>query len=119
MTNDFLTCHFTGALPRPVNFSLHENYKLGNYLEMSKKDKDSVLDDYEKVKYVIIHDKMHEILRNHPKDYIAKLAELGFEYFEDDDDNEEMEERKVKSRLLNAGLNYALTMMTFRRLITL
>ena len=63
---------------------------------MVKKDKDSVLDDYEKVKSEIIHDKMNEIFRNHPKDYIAKLAELGFEYFEDDDDNEEMEERNAK-----------------------
>ena len=63
---------------------------------MGKKDKDSVLDDYEKVKNEIIHDKMNEIFRNHPKDYIAKLAELGFEYFEDDDDNEEMEERNAK-----------------------
>jgi hypothetical protein len=63
---------------------------------MGKKDKDSVLYDYEKVKSEIIHDKMNEIFRNHPKDYIAKLAELGFEYFEDDNDNEEMEERNAK-----------------------
>ena len=63
---------------------------------MGKKDKDSVLDDYEKVKNEIIHDKMNEIFRKHPNDYIAKLAELGFEYFEDDNDNEEMEERNAK-----------------------
>jgi len=37
-----------------------------------------------------------DIFRNHPKDYIAKMEELGFEYFEDDDDSEEIEERAAK-----------------------
>lgn len=64
---------------------------------MSKKDKDSVLDDYGKLKNEIIFDKVSEIFRKHPKDYIAKMEELGFEYFEDDDDdNEEIEERNAK-----------------------
>jgi hypothetical protein len=63
---------------------------------MGKKDKDSVLDDYEKLKNEIIRDKVNEIFRNHPKDYIAKMEELGFEYFEDDDDSEEIEERNAK-----------------------
>lgn len=63
---------------------------------MGKKDKDSVLDDYEKVKRENIRDKVNEIFRNHPKDFIAKMEELGFEYFEDDDDSEEQEERNAK-----------------------
>jgi len=63
---------------------------------MSKKDNDSVLDDYEKLKNEIIRDKVSEIFRNHPKDHIAKMEELGFEYFEDDDDYEEIEERNAK-----------------------
>ncbi len=63
---------------------------------MSKKDKDSVLDDYEKLKNEIIREKVSEIYRNHPKDHIAKMEELGFEYFEDDDDYEEIEERNAK-----------------------
>ena len=63
---------------------------------MSKKNKDSVLDDYEKLKNEIIRDKMKDIFRNHSKDYIAKMEELGFEYFEDDDDSEEIEERNAK-----------------------
>ncbi len=63
---------------------------------MSKKDKDSVLDDFEKLKNEIIRDKVSEIFRNHPKDYIAKMEELGFAYFEDDDDYEEIEERNAK-----------------------
>ena len=63
---------------------------------MGKKDKDSVLDDYEKLKNEIIRDKVNEIFRNHPKNYIAKMEELGFEYFEDDYDYEEIEERNAK-----------------------
>ena len=63
---------------------------------MGKNDKDSVLDDYEKLKNEIIRDKVNEIFRNHPKDYIAKMEELGFEYFEDDDDYEEIEEINAK-----------------------
>ncbi len=64
---------------------------------MGKKDKDSVLDDYEKLKNEIIRDKMKDIFRNHSKDYITKMEELGFEYFEDeDDDSEEIEERNAK-----------------------
>jgi len=63
---------------------------------MRKKDKNSVLDDYEKLKNEIIRDKVNDIFRNHSKDYIAKMEELGFEYFEDDDDSEEIEERNAK-----------------------
>ena len=64
---------------------------------MGKKDKDSVLDEYEKLKNEIIRDKVNDIFRKHPKDYIAKMEELGFQYFEDDyDDNEEIEERNAK-----------------------
>jgi hypothetical protein len=64
---------------------------------MGKKDKDSVLDDYEKLKNEIIRDRVNKIFRNHPKDHIAKMEELGFEYFEDDyDDEEEIEERNAR-----------------------
>ena len=63
---------------------------------MGKKDKDSVLDDSEKLINEIIRDKVNEIFRNHPKNYIAKMEELGFDYFEDVDDNEEIEEKNAK-----------------------
>jgi len=64
---------------------------------MGKKDKNSVLDDYAKLKNEIIRDRVNEIFRNHPKDHIAKMEELGFEYFEDDyDDDEEIEERNAR-----------------------
>ena len=63
---------------------------------MGKKDKESGLDDYEKLKNEIIRDKVSEIFRNHSKGHIAKMEEIGFEYFEDDDDHEEIEERNAK-----------------------
>ena len=63
---------------------------------MGKKDKESGLDDYEKLKNEIIRDKVSEIFRNHSKGHIAKMEEIGFEYFEDDDDHEEIEERNAE-----------------------
>ncbi|MDO8724210.1 MAG: hypothetical protein Q7J31_18575 [Syntrophales bacterium] len=63
---------------------------------MGKKDKESGRDDYEKLKNEIIRDKVSEIFRNHSKGHIAKMEEIGFEYFEDDDDYEEIEERNAK-----------------------
>jgi len=46
---------------------------------MGRKDKDSDFDDYKKLKDEIIYDKVSEFFRNHPKDYIAKMEEVGFE----------------------------------------
>jgi hypothetical protein len=63
---------------------------------MGKKHKDTVIKDYGKAKSEIIHEKVKEIFRNHPKEYIAKLEELGFAYFEDDEDSEEIEERNAR-----------------------
>ncbi len=63
---------------------------------MDKKDEDSVLDDYEKVRNEIIFDKVDEIFRDHPRDYVAKMEELGFKYFEEDD-YEEIEERNARA----------------------
>ena len=63
---------------------------------MGKKGKDSVLDDYEKLKNEIILEKVNEIFRKYPRDYIAKMEEIGFQYFEDDEDYEEIEERNAR-----------------------
>jgi len=63
---------------------------------MDEKEKDSVLDDYEKIKNEIIRDKVNKIFRNHPRDYIAKMEEIGFKYCEDDNDYEEIEESNAK-----------------------
>ncbi len=63
---------------------------------MGKKEKDPVLDDYEELKNEILQDKVDEIFRKYPRDYIAKLEDIGFKYFEDDYDYEEIEERNAK-----------------------
>jgi hypothetical protein len=47
---------------------------------MDKKDKDSTSDDYGKLKNEIIRDKVNEVFWIHPKDNIAKMEELAFEY---------------------------------------
>lgn len=65
---------------------------------MGKKKDDSVLDDYEKLKSEILHEKVNEIFRAHndPGVRINKMEELGFTYVEDEYDPEEIEEKNVK-----------------------
>ncbi len=62
---------------------------------MGKKDIDSILGDYEKLKTEIFRDKVDEIFRNNPNDHIAEMEKLGFSYFEDDNNDEEIEERNA------------------------
>ncbi len=62
---------------------------------MGKKDTDSILGDYEKLRTEIIRDKVKEIFRNHPNDHITEMEKLGFEYREDDNNGEEIEERNA------------------------
>jgi len=62
---------------------------------MSKKKKDPVIADYEKLKNEIIIEKVDEIFRTQPDNYISAMEEIGFTYYEDDDD-EEMEEANAK-----------------------
>ncbi|MCU0726821.1 MAG: hypothetical protein MUE73_13705, partial [Planctomycetes bacterium] len=59
---------------------------------MAKKERDHILDEFGKAKSEMLFEKVSEIIRNHPGDYIAKLKEIGFEYHEEEDD-EELEER--------------------------
>jgi hypothetical protein len=61
-----------------------------------KKGVDSVLGDYEKSRSEIIRDKVNEIFRNQPHDYVAEMEKLGFAYFEDENDDEETEERNAQ-----------------------
>jgi hypothetical protein len=64
--------------------------------EMSKKKKDPVIEEYEKLKNEIIIEKVDEVFRTQPDNYISALEEIGFKYYEDDDDDEEMEEANAK-----------------------
>jgi hypothetical protein len=61
---------------------------------MGKKEDDSVLDDFEKLKIEILQEKVNEIFRTN-KDSgarIEKMEELGFTYVEDDYGFDEIEE---------------------------
>ena len=62
---------------------------------MSKKKKDKTIEDYKKLKNEIIIEKVDEIFRTQPDNYISALEEIGFTYVEDDDD-EEIEEVNAK-----------------------
>ena len=62
---------------------------------MSRKKKDPVIKDYEKLRDEIVIDKVNEIFRTQPDNYIAALEEIGFEYHEEDD-YDEIEERNAR-----------------------
>lgn len=64
---------------------------------MSKKKKDKTIEEYEKLRNKIAMDKVDEIFRTQPDNYISALEDIGFTYYEDDyDDNEEIEEANAK-----------------------
>lgn len=63
---------------------------------MSKKDKDDILSEYLKLKNEMIRDKVDEIFRTQPDNYITALEEIGFTYY-DEDDPEEIEEENAKA----------------------
>jgi hypothetical protein len=60
---------------------------------MSKRDKKNFSRDDKKTKKVFAA--VDKIFREHPKDYIARLEEIGFEYHEEED-REETEERNAE-----------------------
>lgn len=62
---------------------------------MSKKDKDDILVDYQKLKNEIIRDKVDEIFRTRPDNYIHAMEEIGFKYYVGDD-RDEIEEKNAK-----------------------
>ena len=62
---------------------------------MSKKKKDPIIKNYEKLKAEIVIDKVNEIFRTQPDNYIAALEKIGFEYHEEDD-YDEIEERNAR-----------------------
>ena len=62
---------------------------------MSKKKKDKILEEYLKLQNKIKMDKVDEVFRTQPDNYISALEELGFTYY-DDDDYEEVEEAEAQ-----------------------
>ncbi len=63
---------------------------------MGKKKKDPVIEKYEKLKNEIIIEKVDEVFRTQPDNYISALEEIGFKYYDDDDDMEDREEANAK-----------------------
>ena len=62
---------------------------------MRKKSEDDILYDYQRLKNEMIHDKVDEIFRKHPGNYISAMEEIGFKY-NDDDDRDEIEEKNAQ-----------------------
>ena len=63
---------------------------------MGKKKKDPIIEKYEKLKNEIIIEKVDEVFRTQPDNYISALEQIGFKYYDDDDDMEKMEEANAK-----------------------
>jgi hypothetical protein len=68
----------------------------GDFHLMTKKNKKTKIKNYNEVDDEILFEDVNEVFRNHPEDYISKLEDLGFEYFDDDMEDEETEERNAK-----------------------
>lgn len=62
---------------------------------VTKKNEESVRDDYQKMRDEMLIEQVKKVFRTQPKNYIAVLEELGFVYHEDDDE-QEMEEKKAR-----------------------
>ena len=62
---------------------------------MRKKSEDDILYDYQRLKNEMIHDKVDEIFRKRPGNYISAMEEIGFKY-NDDDDRDEIEEKNAQ-----------------------
>ena len=63
---------------------------------MSKKKKDPTIEAYQKLKNEMIIEKVNEVFRTQPDNYISALEEIGFKYYDDEDDFEEIEEAEAK-----------------------
>ena len=62
-------------------------------------------DDYEKIKREIVFEKVAKAIKEDPKDWIKQLEDIGFEYFDDGDgDEEELEEKLAKPEKPNQEL---------------
>ena len=62
---------------------------------MTQKGKDDILADYRRLKNAMVRDKVAEIFRARPGNYVAAMEEIGFKYY-DDDDRDEIEEKNAQ-----------------------
>jgi len=59
---------------------------------MARKEKRPPIDDIEEFGIEFMRQRVKQIFRDHPDDYIDKLEEIGFTYCDDEGDKEEIEE---------------------------
>jgi|WetSurMetagenome_2_1015567.scaffolds.fasta_scaffold37405_4 hypothetical protein len=53
---------------------------------MTKKKIKTKIKYYDKIDDEILFEDVNEVFSDHPEDYISKLEDLGFEWFDDDSD---------------------------------
>ena len=58
-------------------------------------------DDFEKEKRKLAFEEVARVMKAHPKNYMEKLAKLGFRWVDDEVDEEEVEERTATIRTDN------------------
>ena len=61
-------------------------------------------DDYERLRRELVFEQVAKAIKQYPKNWASRLEHLGFEWFDDEDDQEEVEEASARSENLNQGL---------------
>lgn len=72
---------------------------------MAQDDKDRDDFDTDDLDNDIIRDEVNRVFKKHPHDYISKLEELGFEYYDDDEENIEQKE-EILAVPINSNQEY-------------
>jgi hypothetical protein len=61
-------------------------------------------DDFEKVRREVVFEQVSKVIRENPKNWANKLEELGFQWVDDEYDEDEVEENSAKPENLNQEL---------------
>jgi hypothetical protein len=71
------------------------------YLKLG--DREGVIndDDFEKLKRELIFERVSKAIEKDPKNWTSQLEDLGFQWFDDEDDQEEVEEELAKPENVN------------------
>ena len=60
-------------------------------------------DDFEKLRRELVFEEVSKAIKENPKNWASKLEELGFQWVDDEYDEEEVEENIAKPENLNQG----------------
>jgi hypothetical protein len=61
-------------------------------------------DDFEKARREVVFEQVSKVIRENPKNWAKKLEELGFQWVDDEYDEDEVEENSARPENLNQGL---------------